>query len=212
MARDLTEIVKREHWLETEYLTTVFVVVPKYLSKDWENCYETLTEYVLPRSSKSISEDNEYSLFSVSLFKKKVDDFRLAAREKKFTVRDFQFNEGALSQGIEEKKKLQSAREQQKNKLVLWCKTNFSEAFIAWIHLKSIRLFVESILRYGLPANYQAALTLPQKKDDKRVRTALADLFRHLGSKHLEADAEGESETFYPYVSLNLNLEMKNVM
>jgi len=31
---------------------------------------------------------------------------------------------------------------------------NFSEAFQVFVHLKVIRLFVESVLRYGLPANY----------------------------------------------------------
>lgn len=31
---------------------------------------------------------------------------------------------------------------------------NFSEAFQILVHLKVVRLFVESVLRYGLPANY----------------------------------------------------------
>jgi hypothetical protein len=33
-------------------------------------------------------------------------------------------------------------------------RVNFSEAFQMLVHLKVIRLFVESVLRYGLPANY----------------------------------------------------------
>lgn len=33
-------------------------------------------------------------------------------------------------------------------------RTNFSEAFQLLVHLKVIRLFVESVLRYGLPATY----------------------------------------------------------
>lgn len=31
--------------------------------------------------------------------------------------------------------------------LLRWLKVNFSEAFIAWIHLKALRVFVESVLR-----------------------------------------------------------------
>jgi V-type H+-transporting ATPase subunit C len=31
--------------------------------------------------------------------------------------------------------------------LVKWCSTMFSEAFIAWIHMKALRVFVESVLR-----------------------------------------------------------------
>jgi hypothetical protein len=33
-------------------------------------------------------------------------------------------------------------------------RTNFSEAYQILVHLKIVRLFVESVLRYGLPANY----------------------------------------------------------
>jgi hypothetical protein len=38
--------------------------------------------------------------------------------------------------------------------LLRLARINFSEAFQALVHLKVIRLFVESVLRYGLPANY----------------------------------------------------------
>ncbi len=30
---------------------------------------------------------------------------------------------------------------------VQWLKVNFSEVFVAWIHLKALRVFVESALR-----------------------------------------------------------------
>jgi len=140
---------------------------------------------------------------------------KTACREKKlgFAVREFTYNTETIQKGKEDKKKLETQKETQKNKLILWCKTNFTEAFVAWTHLKAIRIFVESILRYGLPANFQAVLVLPNKKgDDKKVRNALFDLFKHLASKHLEGDTEEQaatSEKFYPYVSLTINIEMK---
>lgn len=33
--------------------------------------------------------------------------------------------------------------------LVRWLKVNFSECFCAWIHVKALRVFVESVLRFG---------------------------------------------------------------
>lgn len=39
-----------------------------------------------------------------------------------------------------------------------WCQTNFTEVFIAWAHLKALRIHVESILRFGLPADYVGAV------------------------------------------------------
>ena len=32
--------------------------------------------------------------------------------------------------------------------LMNWLKVNFSQAFSAWIHLKAVRVFTESVLRY----------------------------------------------------------------
>ena len=53
----------------------------------------------------------------------------------------------------EQRRKLQSDKKALEEKLASWCRQNFAEAFIAWMHLKAIRLFVESVLRYGLPIN-----------------------------------------------------------
>ena len=44
-------------------------------------------------------------------------------------------------------------REQQAELLRL-AKTNFGEIFASWLHLKALRVFVESVLRYGLPPDF----------------------------------------------------------
>jgi len=105
-----------------------------------------------------------------------------------------------------------SSKEQQRAKLILWCKTNFTEAFTAWIHLKAVRVFVESTLRYGLPANFTAILIQARRKDDKKVRTVLGEIFQHLGSKLLEGEEEGVGEAFYPYVSLTISLAFQQII
>ncbi len=53
------------------------------LYKDWLGCYETLADMVVPRSSKLLQEDNEFGLYSVTVFKKVVDEYKLHAREKR---------------------------------------------------------------------------------------------------------------------------------
>ena len=45
------------------------------------------------------------------------------------------------------------------------------------MHLIAIRMFVESILRYGLPPAYQAAVLIPADKAEPRLRTALNSAF-----------------------------------
>ena len=52
-----------------------------------------------------------------------------------------------------------------------------AQAFSAWIHVCAIRLFVESILRYGLPPRFLAALLKPNPKTVPKLRKALTSTF-----------------------------------
>jgi V-type H+-transporting ATPase subunit C len=84
--RDLSDLVKADDVVNTEHLVTLLVVVSKYSQKDWLSHYETLSSFVVPRSSKKLSEDNEYALYTVTLFRKVADTFKTSAREKGFQV------------------------------------------------------------------------------------------------------------------------------
>jgi len=211
LTKDLSDIVTEKHVIETEYMETLFVAIPKYAVKQWLTSYEKLTDFVLPRSSILVEEDNEYALYRVVLFRKVSDDFKNLARERKFTVRDFKYDPNRSAKN--DKKKLELEKEKLRKNLIRWCKTNFSEAFVGWIHLKAIRVFVESVLRYGLPTNFQAMLLLPHKGKSSRLRKCLNDLYSHLSSHQVfksdDDDNSNESEKFYPYVSLEINLDYR---
>jgi len=70
---------------------------------------------VVPRSTQLIFHDNDHALFTVTLFIKAVDDFKYAARDNKFIVRDFRYNEDELNAGRNELNKLATDK---KNSLV----------------------------------------------------------------------------------------------
>ncbi|XP_069776588.1 V-type proton ATPase subunit C 1-A isoform X2 [Narcine bancroftii] len=217
MTRSLADIVKKEDFvMDSEYLTTLLVVVPKVNYVEWEKTYETLADMVVPRSSKLICEDTDCGLYNVTLFRKAVDDFRLKARENKFIVRDFQYNEEELKADKEEMNRLSTDKKKQFGPLVRWLKVNFSEAFIAWIHVKALRVFVESVLRYGLPVNFQAMLLQPNKKMMKKLREVLNDLYKHLDSSaaaiiDAAMDIPGLSlsqQEYYPYVYYKIDCNL----
>lgn len=68
---------------------------------------------VVPRSTQLITQDHEYGLYTVTLFKKVVEEFKLHAREKKFIVRDFTYNEEELAAGRNEITKLVTDKKKQ---------------------------------------------------------------------------------------------------
>lgn len=150
------------------------------------------------------------------MFKKAVDDFRHKARENKFIVRDFQYNEEEMRADKEEMNRLSTDKKKQFGPLVRWLKVNFSEAFIAWIHIKALRVFVESVLRYGLPVNFQAMLLQPNKKSVKKLREVLHELYKHLDSSaaaiiDAPMDIPGlnlSQQEYYPYVYYKIDCNL----
>ena len=54
---------------------------------------------IVPGSSQLIYQDKDHALATVSLFHKVVDEFRNRARENKFLVRDFTYNDEELKVG-----------------------------------------------------------------------------------------------------------------
>ncbi|XP_015420410.1 PREDICTED: V-type proton ATPase subunit C 2 isoform X1 [Myotis davidii] len=263
--RTLSDIVNKDDFvLDSEYLVTLLVIVPTQNYIQWQKTYESLSDMVVPRSTKLIFEDKEGGLFTVTLFRKVIDDFKARAKENKFTVREFYYDEKEITREREEMTRLLSAKKQQyqtscvalkkgsstfpdhkvkvtplgnpdrpaaghsdreresegesEGPLLRWLKVNFSEAFIAWVHIKALRVFVESVLRYGLPVNFQAVLLQPQKKSSiKRLREVLNSVFKHLdevaAASMLDAamDIPGlqlNNQDYFPYVYFRIDLSL----
>jgi V-type H+-transporting ATPase subunit C len=70
--------------LGSEYLKTLLVCVPKPLITDWYAKYESLCGMIVPRTTELITQDQDYALFSVTLFQKTEDTFRHKCRENKY--------------------------------------------------------------------------------------------------------------------------------
>ncbi|KAF5917301.1 hypothetical protein HPG69_008373 [Diceros bicornis minor] len=217
--RTLSDIVSKEDFvLDSEYLITLLVIVPKPSYTQWQKTYESLSDMVVPRSTKLLAEDNEGGLFTVTLFRKVIDDFKIKAKENKFTVREYYYDEKEIKREREEMTRLLSDKKQQYGPLLRWLKVNFSEAFIAWIHIKALRVFVESVLRrYGLPVNFQAVLLQPKKSSTKRLREVLNSVFRHLdqvaAASILDASVEIpglqlNNQDYFPYVYFHIDLSL----
>jgi len=217
VSKELADEFKAEDFvLNSEYLQTIPVVVPKQLTKDWEAKYSTFVEMVVPNSARRITEDQDHVLYTVTLFKKVIDEYKTHCREHKFIVRDFVFDEQSKKAGKTERDKLAQEKQKQHGPLIRWLKINFGEIFAAYVHVNALRIFVESVLRFGLPVNFQAIIMEPNKNSHKRLRVELNKLY-----ESLDSSASGPIESFddaptlvslgvndfYPYVFFKLNID-----
>uniref|UniRef100_G3W3D9 V-type proton ATPase subunit C n=1 Tax=Sarcophilus harrisii TaxID=9305 RepID=G3W3D9_SARHA len=266
LTRSLSDIVSKEDFvLDSKYLVTLLVIVPKTSYPLWQKTYESLSDMVVPRSTKLIAEDNESGLFTVTMFQKVIEDFKIKATANKFKVRDFFYDEKEIESEREEITKLLAAKKQQEsfrkiqkkqsfslldlfvkaftsviprryqkqpkakaqenereaegegyweNPYLQWLKACFGEVFIILLHIKTLRVFSESVLRYGLPVNFKAVLLQPQKKSSKRLREALNSAFKHLDEvaasiMDISLDIPGlqlGNQDYFPYVYYNISL------
>ncbi|KZT21706.1 ATPase, V1 complex, subunit C [Neolentinus lepideus HHB14362 ss-1] len=190
--RSLADVVSKDDFiLDSEYMETLLVAVPKSV-KEWSSKYERLTSMVVPRSSQPIAADSEYSLFGVVIFRKVHDEFVQKCRENKFIVRDFQYSEGALAKQREELDTADTTEKELWTELLRLSRTNFSESFQLLVHLKVLRLFVESVLRYGLPANYTGLIIKPDPKQVKKILTILSSQFSYLAPRSNKRTMNGK--------------------
>ncbi|XBJ21319.1 hypothetical protein VPH35_011994 [Triticum aestivum] len=210
--RDLSNLIKPEDMVTSEHLVTLLSIVPKYSQKDWLSSYESLDTFVVPRSSKKLYEDNEYALYTVTLFAKVVDNFKVHAREKGFQIRDFEYSPEAQESRKQELEKLLQDQEVMRTSLLQWCYASYSEVFSSWMHFSAVRVFVESILRYGLPARFLSVVLAPSTKSEKKVRNILEGLCGNANSSYWRSEDDvgmaaglgGEAES-HPYVSFTIN-------
>eukprot|EP00164_Ancoracysta_twista_P002101 GFYU01002776.1.p1 GENE.GFYU01002776.1~~GFYU01002776.1.p1 ORF type:complete len:444 (+),score=143.98 GFYU01002776.1:138-1469(+) len=164
---------------------------------------------VVPGSNIKLAEDNEYILFSVIVLTRFLETFKVRCRERKFTVRDFVYDPEAVEANRTERQGLAAESSRHLNQMTTWCQTNRAEVISALTHIKSIRTFVESVLRYGVPADFTIFVIRVLNKNEKKVRTGLAQIFGELGgAKYATTAQEAEAASsagalnadFYPYV------------
>ena len=142
----------------SEYLQQHLIAVPSQLNKDFLKSYEGLTEMVVPRSASLLAKDDEFMLYAVTVFKKHSAEFVHKAREHRWTPREWKFNEGGREAEEEELKKLEKEERKVWGEALRLGRTGYSDAVMAWMHVLALRVFVETVLRYGLPLNFVAGI------------------------------------------------------
>jgi V-type H+-transporting ATPase subunit C len=132
--------------------------VPVNSRKDFLRSYESIAPMVVPRSAVQVAQDDEFVLFTVTTFKKYSGDFLAKCREQKWTPRQYKYVEGGKE---EEQRELEKTTREEKKvwgEALRLGRTGWSESIMVWTHVLTLRVFVETVLRYGLPLEFVCAL------------------------------------------------------
>ncbi|KAK1053578.1 Vacuolar ATP synthase subunit C [Friedmanniomyces endolithicus] len=193
--KSLTTVVDPSRVLQeadSEYLQQQLIAVPSTLTKDFLKSYESISPMVVPRSAQLLAKDDEFSLYAVTTFKKHAPEFLHKCREQRWTPRDMKFSEGGREAEAEELRKTEKLERRVWGEALRLGRTGYSDAVMAWVHVLTLRVFVETVLRYGLPLAYVCGIVKTDPKRAKKAKAALDARFADLGGNALSRDKKGK--------------------
>ncbi|KPM39976.1 hypothetical protein AK830_g6561 [Neonectria ditissima] len=177
---------------DSEYIETHLIVVPANSKKDFLKSYETIAPMVVPRSSVQVAQDDEFILFAVATFKKYSAEFLQKCREQKWTPRQYKHVEGGREEEQQELDRVTNEERKVCGEALRMGRTGWSESVMVWIHVLTLRVFVEAVLRYGLPPDYVTVLVKTTTKLAPKVKKALDSSYSYLGGNAFGRDKRGK--------------------
>ena len=209
--RDLV-IKSKNEMKTTDYLCTMLCFVPHGNEKHFLETYMKLADgMVVPYSALRIDkgEDEKMQLYRVIVMKHIKEDFKLQCQSQ-LRVACREYNEEELSRKpMEEKEieKLSSECDLKKNDLQRHAESGFSEVFYALMHLKYLRLYVESCLKYTSGDYYSVMVYVPRDKEQKLISTMIKTFndTKEQGWYGTKEELK-ESEDFYPFILVKISV------
>lgn len=216
LSRDLTDVLTpdvvkelkgsgSDSLIYSEHLTTVVVILTRGQDKEFIKSYESMSKHVVPQSHKQIAQPDKDGnmIWRVVTFKEGVEEFKKACRDKRFAPRDFEYTNEGYSKLKDQRAKAQEQYDQLSARIKELYSSVWSDAMISLMHIKAMRIFVESVLRFGLPPSF-AAFAIAPTGGHPAARKVLKDI---LGAKSEHGDkAAGvadDGDEYFPYVSFS---------
>jgi len=197
-----------DDFIYTEHLTTVCVILPRGSEPEFLKSYESYAECIVPMSARSfpkLADKDGNTLYRVVMFRSAADPFKKQCRDRRYITRDFEYSEDGYKKLKVQREQLDEAVKRQHELVRGLYQAAWSDAMVAWIHIKAMRVFVESVLRFGMPPRFGAFVVAPNASKAAAARKALADILGKSGSSGPCGDKmeQEEGEEYYPYVSFS---------
>ena len=148
-------------------------VVPKSAVKVFENQDQVLYAITVLRGHTKPGTVDLNGNYTAGELVDYVEPLRAAFRDKRCTVRPLVFD-ASKATGVEANIEKASAEvEKSVNVISRWCSAHFGEIYSAFVHLRVISAYVESVMRYGVPVNFVVIFMKPDGKRGKEAQQGL---------------------------------------
>jgi len=125
------------------------------------------------------------TIHNVVVYTKQIDDAIKAVRRSGFTARQFTYNQQKFDEEKIEKVRLENALENCKTELHATATDAHQELFIALMHFKVIRAYIDGVLRFGIPPRFWLGVIMPRKGAEKTILNEMMNALAEEGLKEM---------------------------
>jgi V-type H+-transporting ATPase subunit C len=216
LSKDLGDTIygkvdKKNFILGSKYMRNVVIVVPKNKVDYFNKNYELVGEGIVPRSARDLEIEDKDSnhLMRVIVMENSADSFLYKCKQKiHFTAKMFDYDEEKYQHDLEEAKVIEGKLNKLVGKLEKRCYYSFSELYVASIHLKTMRTYIDGVLRFGIPPKFLLTVVNAKSGYDKKILKQLTDQFADGKMKDMYGTKEeiGDTEDFFPFVYVQISI------
>jgi len=210
LTRNLNEVfvtnkhIKPTDFINTEHLQTMIAIVPEREAPKWNAEYESMNEYIVPKSSKELpvgSEVGPYKLFRFVFLRKMAEDIINEAKNRKITVREFTYDTAEIHRREEQKNKMNTQITSDVDSLKETCVNSFKDIYSTYAHVKFLKVVIDSQMRFGSAEDYQVLVVKVNKGREKRIHDGLIQTLADKSRREFYGTKEdlNDSEDFFPY-------------
>lgn len=148
---------------DSTFLTNMLVVVPERKEREFLQNYvfedEKNDTASVPGSAHftGLQDAEGNKIFRVALFHK-FPEFNRPRTIGNFTCKQFEYNKEQYEKDQERIIELTKEKKELGEKLLRRCHLTYSELFICCIHLKIMRVYIDGILRFGIPPTFTISI------------------------------------------------------
>ncbi|KAH9411807.1 V-ATPase subunit C [Ordospora pajunii] len=191
-----------EHY---EFLKVLYVVVSKGRMNEFRRMVDE-SPYISEDAVVSISSDEDYCLFKLYVLLHNEDEVRSAIHMGGFTIKELDEEGTSCTQITRERRAAEERYSSSEGCLIRFIHVNLDDALKILIHTKLLKLFVESVYRYGLPTEYAFFVVSGEKT---KILKQLVPIARGWPSERIAYDDEGdindEEDVFFALEELDIN-------
>lgn len=124
---------------------------------------------IIPDSVKKLNmaDKDKNEVHRIVVYKAQLDDAIKAVRKAGYTAREFLYNSQKFAEDEQERITLKATLENSRTAMHQTASNAHEELFIALMHFKVIRAYIDGVLRFGIPPKFWLGVVMPRKGAEK---------------------------------------------